>query len=174
MKKLVLYVDMDGTLCEFDSSKTIEEVAAPGYCRNLNPIENVINAITTIPKIFTNIEVRILSAYINENAIIDKMYWLRKNLGADFAENALFVPCGTDKSIVIDKEEDISFLLDDFSTNLHGWAKGGGIGIKVFNGINGNNGTWNGYSIHSSADHSVILKQIMGIIHSESTLGMLI
>lgn len=170
IKKATLYVDMDGTLCVFDTSKTIEEVAAAGYCRDLTPIVEVVEAIKEIHR-QKNIDVKILSAVINDNAINDKIYWLEKYLGKDIANNALFVPCGTDKSEVISDEE-FPFLLDDFSKNLHEWKAGGGIGIKIYNGINGNNGTWDGFSVHSGVPVSIVYKQIVGIINAEMAYSL--
>ena len=169
-KTATLYVDMDGTLCVFDTSKTIEEVATAGYCRDLTPIVEVVEAIKKIHR-QGNIRIRILSAVINHDAIADKIYWLKKHLGNDIAESALFVPCGTDKSEVINDEE-FPFLLDDFSKNLHEWKAGGGIGIKIYNGINGNNGTWDGFSVHSGVPVSIVYKQIMGIINAEMAYSL--
>lgn len=165
MKNSTLYVDMDGTLCVFDTMKTIEEIASPGYFRTVKPMKNMISAIKMVSKIRP---VRILSAVINENVISDKRFWLSHYLGEEFAKNAIFISCGKKKSSMVSKNDNVSFLLDDFSKNLHEWKSKRRVGIKVYNGINGTNGTWNGYSVHSDSTTDCIYKQLLGIMSEET------
>lgn len=151
-----IYVDMDGVLVEFDPSKSIEEVATPGYSRNLKPMQDMCNAIRAL-SVTEGLQVRILSAVISGAAAIDKKIWLNKFLGKNFADNAIFVPYGIPKSRLVEP----GYLIDDFSKNLHEWR---GIGIKVYNGINGHNGTWRGYSVHAHSSWENIYNQLLGII----------
>ena len=43
-----LFIDMDGVLAVFDPDKSLEEVAMPGYFRNLAPMSNVVAAVKAI------------------------------------------------------------------------------------------------------------------------------
>ena len=60
------------------------------------------------------------------------------------------MPYGVPKlDYIILREDTTNILIDDFSKNLHEWEKGkNNIGIKYYNGINGNHGTWKGNSIN--------------------------
>lgn len=51
-------------------------------------------------------------------------------------------------------------LLDDYSRNLHEWAACNAHGIKVYNGINGTHGTWDGEYISSSMSPDAIVRYI--------------
>jgi 5'(3')-deoxyribonucleotidase len=166
MNKIEIFVDMDGVLVPFDTTKSIEEVAKPGYSLGLPKMENMCKALKELSKYYN---VRILSSVLHDTAIRDKREWLRNNFNEDFAFDALFVPYGTSKNDIIKKISDKSrmFLIDDFSKNLHEWE---GVGIKVYNGINGSNGSWKGYSVHSNADWKIIFNQLVGIIMSSTML----
>ena len=43
-----IFIDMDGVLAVFDPDKSLEEVAMPGYFRNLAPMQNVVAAVKNI------------------------------------------------------------------------------------------------------------------------------
>ena len=160
-----LFVDMDGTLAEFKPVDTLEVLYEKDYFLNLKPNENVLGAIKQlIAK--NDIDVYILSAYLSDShyALDEKNAWLDKYLPELPQEKRLFVPCGTDKSIVVPghiKHDD--YLLDDYTKNLSEWeppAKG----IKLINGINHTNGTWQGDKIqftHSPEEISSMISSVM-------------
>lgn len=156
---------MDGTLAEFKPVDTLEVLYEKDYFLNLKPNENVLGAIKQlIAK--NDIDVYILSAYLSDSryALYEKNAWLDKYLPELPQEKRLFVPCGTDKSIVVPghiKHDD--YLLDDYTKNLSEWeppAKG----IKLINGINHTNGTWQGDKIqftHSPEEISNMISSVM-------------
>lgn len=161
MKKKI-YIDMDGTIALWQD-KTIEEVATKGYFRDIPVVDNVLSMVRTLIK-EGSMDVCILSSvFKDKHSAGDKMHWLHKNLPEMRDENVFFVPYGEKKADYIEMSEN-SFLLDDLSKNLHEWEAAGGIGIKTYNGINGNNGTWKGFSIHSNMDPDKMYKQIVGIL----------
>lgn len=160
---LKLYVDMDGTIVEWQSDKTIEEVATKGYFRDIPVVKNVLSAVKQLIA-ENNIEVYILSSVFNDgHSIEDKKHWLRKNIPEIKLENMVFVPYSEKKADYVPVNSS-TYLLDDLSKNLHEWERAGGIGIKAYNGINGNNGTWTGFSIHSAMTPDKLYKQLIGII----------
>lgn len=55
------------------------------------------------------------------------------------------------------------FLFDDFSRNLHEWKSAGGKGIKCYNGLNGNHGTWAGAGVMWSAELKELLNVSIGM-----------
>lgn len=161
MKKL--YVDMDGTIAQWQQDKTIEEVATKGYFRDIPVMANVLSMLKELIK-EGNVEVCILSSvFKDKHSIQDKMYWLRNNFPEIRDENVFFVPYGEKKAAHVDINNNC-YLLDDLSRNLHEWEEAGGSGIKMYNGINGNNGTWKGFSIHSAMNPDKMYRQIVGII----------
>lgn len=160
-----LFVDMDGTLAEFKPVDTLETLYEKDYFLNLKPNENVVGAVKQlIAK--NDIDVYILSAYLSDSsyALNEKNAWLDKYLPELLHEKRLFVPCGTDKSVAVPghiKQND--YLLDDYTKNLSEWeppAKG----IKLINGINHTNGTWQGDKIqftHSPEEISNMISMVM-------------
>ncbi len=61
-----LFVDMDGTLAQFKTLDTLEPLFEKGYFENLAPQQNVIDAVKEIIQNHKDIEVYILSAYLQE------------------------------------------------------------------------------------------------------------
>lgn len=169
-----LFVDMDGVLCEFNKNASIEEVATKGYFAKCVPQMSVISAIRSLLERFLlenkNTEVYILSSvFMDDHSVEDKNQWLDENglLGIN-NEHRLFVPYGQSKSRYLYDTVGIGeddFLLDDFSKNLHEWH---GVGIKLYNGINGTKGTWTGYSVNARSSSEVIKNTIMGIMQFAS------
>ena len=160
-----LFVDMDGTLAEFKPVDTLETLYEKDYFLNLKPNENVLGAITQLIA-QNDIDVYILSAYLSDShyALYEKNAWLDKYLPELPQEKRLFVPCGTDKSIVVPghiKHDD--YLLDDYTKNLSEWEPPAR-GIKLINGINHTNGTWQGDKIqftHSPEEISNMISSVM-------------
>lgn len=161
MKKRRIYIDMDGVLAVFNPDKSLEEVAMPGYFRDLPPMENVVAAIKKIITDYSDeYEVFALSSTLHEEAIADKSIWLDRELPELPKKNRIFVPYGRMKKDYIIELQDSDILLDDFSKNLREWH---GVAIKLMNGINGTKGTWCGYSVNGRAKPDVIRNTLLGI-----------
>lgn len=157
-----LYVDMDGTLAVWDKDASIEEVAKVGYFLHRPEIENVVVAIRIIAMARPDIHMCVLSSvFKDEHSIREKVAWLHEKLPEISRERMVFVPYGEVKSNYVKAKG--TFLLDDFSKNLHEWD---GIGIKIYNGINGTKGTWHGYSVHSTMKPHILASQLVGILSS--------
>lgn len=155
-----IYVDMDGVLATWNPDKSLEEVAMPGYYRDLPPMEEVVNAVKNIVA-SNNYDVFILSSVLHNKAIEDKNFWLDTYLPEISLENRIFVPYGEVKSDHIPHpHRNSDILIDDFSKNLREWH---GIGIKLLNGINGTKGTWKGYVVNGRSNAEVITNTIAGI-----------
>ena len=163
-----LFVDMDGTLATWQQAACFEDLLQQNYFRDLPPYQEVVDAINWLDSTYPEIEVFILSAYMPENpySMDEKNEWLDAYLPAIPKENRIFVPCGVSKAEAAAKaigESTINsscILLDDYSVNLRDWKKNGGGCIKLRNGINGNGGTWQGYSISRFATHLEIANSI--------------
>lgn len=160
-----LFVDMDGTLAEFKTVDTLETLYEKDYFINLKPNENVLGAIKQLIA-DNDFDVYILSAYLTDSryALEEKNAWLDKYLPELPQEKRLFVPCGTDNSVAVPgliRPDD--YLLDDYTKNLSEWeppAKG----IKLINGINHTNGTWQGDKIqftHAPEELSSMISDVM-------------
>lgn len=160
-----LFVDMDGTLAEFKAVDTLETLYEKDYFLNLKPNENVLGAVKQLIA-DNNIDVYILSAYLSDSryALDEKNAWLDKYLPELQQEKRLFVPCGTDKSVAVPgyiRPND--YLLDDYTKNLSEWEPPAR-GIKLINGINHTNGTWQGDKIqftHAPEELSRMISDVM-------------
>jgi 5'(3')-deoxyribonucleotidase len=106
----IVYVDMDGTLCDFIGPfKTSEfKLKYPqskvGFFLDLDPIEGAIEGVKTLQ---TKYDVWILTrpSIKNTNCYTEKAEWIKKYLGEDMLNKMILCP---DKSLV--KGE---FLIDD-------------------------------------------------------------
>lgn len=165
-KKKKVYVDYDGVIAYFLKEKSIEEVAQKGYALSVPLVESFCDAIKKLmnDKDLEEYEFCLLSAYLNDYSIQDKTVMITKRFGDEFAARSVFVKYGTSKAVYA---KGGNILIDDFSENLHEWEEFGGVGIKVYNGINGNHGTWHGYSVHSTAVQYVIYNTLKGILLAE-------
>lgn len=160
-----LFVDMDGTLAEFKTVDTLETLYEKDYFINLKPNENVLGAIKQLIA-DNDIDVYILSAYLTDSRYVleEKNAWLDKYLPELPQEKRLFVPCGTDKSVAVPgliRPDD--YLLDDYTKNLSEWEPPAR-GIKLINGINHTNGTWQGDKIqftHAPEELSSMISDVM-------------
>ncbi len=158
-----IYVDYDGVLAYFLKDSSIEEVATPGYTLKVPMVDTVCDAVSMLlaDKDLEGFDIRVLSAVISDDAKSDKKTMLTRRFGKEFADKAIFVKYGDSKAPFA---KGGNILIDDFSFNLHQWEEFGGVGIKVYNGINGNHGTWLGYSVHSQAGSIIIYRTIKGIL----------
>ena len=142
-----LFVDMDGTLAEFKVVDTLEKLYEENYFLRLRPQQNVVDAVRDIVLHEPDIEVYTLSAVLSDSkyALPEKNAWLDIYLPEIDYEHRIYLPCGEDKSEHIKNNyggiSQTDFLLDDYSKNLHSWEPPAR-GIKLMNGINGKNGSW--------------------------------
>lgn len=142
-EKQRLFVDMDGTLAVFTPCDTMETLLEKGYFENLAPMQSVVDAVKILHQ-HPDIEVYTLSAYLSDSqyAVDEKMAWLDKHLPQVPNERRIFLPCGVDKTTAVPggiRPDD--FLMDDYTKNLNEWEPPAR-GIKLLNGINHTNGTW--------------------------------
>lgn len=164
----MIFVDMDGTVNYFEQGSSIEEITSKGYFRSRKPMKKVVAAIRYLADRFPD-EVCILSSvFQDDHSASEKQEWLEEYLPE--IKHTVFVPYGEKKSEYIEKILDRKltrqdYLLDDFSKNLHEWT---GIGIKLYNDINGTKGTWNGYSVYYNCEPQVIINTLRGIVYANA------
>lgn len=159
-----IFVDMDGTLNEFNKEASLEEVSSAGYFRNRPPFFNMVNAIKRLNKIGNNDIYILSSVFVDEHSIEDKNTWLDKYLPDIDRDHRIYVPYGYSKSKYIENlgiSSRKSILIDDFTKNLNDWP---GIGIKYLNGINNTKKTWEGFVVNGKAKEDIIYKTLAGII----------
>jgi len=146
-QNLRLFVDMDGTLAEFQKVSAMEELYERGYFAQLPPQQNVVDAVRLLIYTNTSVEVFILSSVLFDSrfAMEEKNGWLNKYLPEIDRFHRIFLPCGENKAgYVPEKLRESDCLLDDYTKNLEDWSRAGGRGIKLLNGINHTRGSWNG------------------------------
>lgn len=157
-----LFVDMDGTLAQWQNVEAMEMLYEKGYYHNLLPMEKVVEQIRSA--INSGVEVYSLSSYLtdSEYALKEKNAWLDEYLPELQPENRIFVKYGDDKSKYIEggiTERD--YLLDDYTPNLLLWEQAGGKGIKMLNDLNHTKKTWEGMFVHHDSDmiYSLIMTE---------------
>ena len=166
LERYRLFVDMDGTLAEFQSVDTLETLYERGYFANLQPINSVIEAIKKINDEEPNIEVFILSAVLSDSefALKEKNEWLDKYIPQIDNSHRIFTECGKCKNDYIQGGvSNKDFLLDDYTMNLNEWEPPA-VGIKLLNGINGTKGTWTKKKVSYDKESSVLSEDICNII----------
>lgn len=148
---------MDGVLAVWENC-SIEETFKPGFFRSREPMHNVVGAVKSFLK-NDNFDVYVLSStYTDNHSAAEKAEW-----NAMFTsipkENQIYIPYGKDKCEGLNiTVSDI--LIDDFTENLRKWP---GTAIKLYNGINGTKGSWNGFSCHSNMTPELLYLQILAI-----------
>ena len=161
-----LFVDMDGTLAEFKQVDRLETLYEYGYFANLQPMENVVEAVREIISNHSDVEVFILSSYLSDSshAQIEKNQWLDQHLPEIDAAHRIFAPCGADKKDYVPGGiRPTDCLLDDYTRNLLGWeppAKG----IKLLNGINHTKGTWQRDRIWHNKTPAELAESIVSVV----------
>lgn len=165
MDKTNVYFDMDGTMAEWLSDSSFEEVASKGYFLKLPVVANVCKAFELLSQ-EPNINTFVLSAVFSDNhSIQEKKIWLKEKAIPQIKEKQMiFCPYEVKKSDVLKEKRKTDILIDDFTKNLKEWH---GIGIKMYNGINGTNGTWDGYSVFNRMSAIHIKNQILAICNLE-------
>ena len=166
-KNVTVYIDMDGVLAIWDPTCSVEETFEPGYFISRRPEPSVIEMIEKLNE--SGMKVVILTAVYTEGPARDeKKAWL---LRYGIQNEVIMVPYGKKKKDYV-RTDGLNILLDDYSKNLHEWEVPDHsckyIGIKFLNGINGNNRTWNGYTVDSRMTGDKIAKTILGIACIES------
>lgn len=165
-EKVRLLVDMDGTAAVFKSVDTLETLYEQGYFLNLEPNENVVAAIKQLVNEYPEIEVFIMSSVLSDSkyALDEKNAWLDKYLPEIDASHRIFPPCGENKLDYVPGGILVTdHLLDDYTHNLTLWeppAKA----IKLLNGINHTNGTWNGNMIRYDKSPDEIVQSVVDIL----------
>lgn len=155
-----IFIDMDGVLAKWENA-TLEEMTSPGFFASRKPVANVINAVRRLQD-NPEFEVFILSSYLLDISKEEKITWnaLHTQIPED---HQIYVPYGEKKGLALQKIGGIQpddVLLDDFSQNLHEWE---GIGVKLYNGINGTHGTWAGFSVHSNMTPEHMVMQLTAV-----------
>ena len=101
-KKIVIYVDMDGVLCDFQKAfdedlKKTPEIAYPqsqyGFFAQLEPITGALYAMKLLWE-DPLVDVWILTAPSTKNPLSysEKMSWVREHLGEHFVERLILSP----------------------------------------------------------------------------------
>lgn len=156
-KKIVLGIDLDGTVAKWQLGTPFDALFEKDYYANLEPEEGLIS---NIKYSFDEglIEPVVISAYFTEVPYPkeDKIKWCKKHL--PFVENIILVPYGQNKMEYAKKNglkiNNNFVMIEDFTQSLNDVVNAGGIGVKFMNGINGTNGTWNGYKLYKAGlDH---------------------
>lgn len=155
-----IFIDMDGVVAKWEEA-SLEEMTSPGFFASRKPVASVINAVRRLCDNPEH-EVYILSSYLLPISKEEKIKWNELHTRIP-EERQIYVKYGESKSEALQKIGGIrpdDVLLDDFSHNLHEWK---GIGVKLYNGINGTHGTWAGFSVHSNMTPDHMALQITAI-----------
>lgn len=164
-----LLVDMDGVLTKFKQVDTLEVLYEKGYFLNLEPVDNVINAVKLIKADHPEIEVYILSSVLADSkyALEEKNEWLNQYLPEIDASHRLFPPCGVNKAdYVPGGARETDYLLDDYTHNLTAWEPPAR-GIKLLNGINHTKETWNGNMLRFDKEPRELAANILSVMSGE-------
>lgn len=163
------FIDMDGVLAKWEDA-SLEEMTSPGFFKSRKVDENVCAMLKHLIKKQEpeGIEVYILSSYLLPISKEEKIQWNSEYTQIPL-NRQIYVQYGENKATALEcvggvREGDI--LLDDFTKNLNEWP---GVAVKLYNGINGTHGTWQGYSIHNKMTPDKMLIQLDGISMMEAT-----
>ena len=153
---------MDGTLAQWESWRSLDEVSAPTYNRYLTPQANIVGAAKLLTGLY---EIWIASAvFPYEYVIPDKDFWNDKCVSFIPKEHRIYIPYGTNKSEYLShvaRPGDI--LVDDYTPNLLDAKSIGMIGVKCLNGINDTHHSWKGARISIYSDPASIAASIIGL-----------
>lgn len=170
MEKQRIFFDLDGVLAVWQDVPQ-ECVTQKGYFSSIPVQENVVAAFRLLKQL-PDIDLYTLSCVFQDNhSESDKKTWVARHLGLP-EEKQLYCPCGSRKESALERIGGIrpsDVLIDDYTANLRCWN---GIPIKLYNGINGNNGTWKGISVYFAMQPETIAKLIyeMAVIQPYSIM----
>lgn len=154
-----LFVDLDGTAVKW-RNVTLEEVTAPGFFLSGEPVENVCQAVGNLVK-YSELEICILSAVFDDDHSVDeKKAWVKEHIPEIPEKNMFFPRYGEPKGAALGCITKDDFLLDDNSDVLRKWD---GTGVKIYTPVNGNHGTWHGYSVNANMTADILEKQLYAI-----------
>lgn len=163
------FIDMDGVLATWENA-SLEEMTSPGFFISRKVDENVCAMVKHLleKQETEGIEVYILSSYLLPISKEEKIQWNDKHTQIPL-DRQIYVPYGENKAAALEcvggiREGDV--LLDDFTKNLNEWP---GVAVKLYNGINGTHGTWQGFSIHNRMTPDKMVSQLDGISMMEAT-----
>lgn len=129
-----LFIDIDGTLAEFNKEAKMEDMYGKNYFLNLRSQDKIIKAVKIVTAIrrLLNIEVYVISSYLTGSifSLAEKNQWLDKNIPE--IRERIFLPCGDKKHLHVPSfNPDTDILIDDYGCNCHEWKNAGGRYIKV-------------------------------------------
>lgn len=160
---LPIFFDMDGTLAEWNQAARLDEVTAPGYFQNVRPVSSMVSAVKRLIRYGHPVYIT-SKVFTFTTAAADKNIWLNLYLPEIPESCRFFIPYeNTDKNAIPLPGGVLPYhILVDDSTHhgLRGWN---GVGIKVDNGINNTNRSWNGYMVSSQSAPEVIADTIHAI-----------
>lgn len=163
MKKTKFFIDMDGVLAKWRQAASLSEVGQEGYFLNLEVELTLVEVVLELVR--QGYSVSILSHVFGESAASEKTSWL-KRCGLGHIHRT-FVPYGEPKTNYIDSNDNHkNILLDDYTKNLVKWEEEGNVGVKLYNGVNGNNGTWKGHSVSLEMSFEDIIATLVAIAES--------
>lgn len=175
-KKKRVFLDMDGTLVAFKKIEVKDYeglldakdyLNSKGYFLNADPHENVIEAVKLLAKEHADdVELFICSAVYDDAlyAKDDKNAFLDMYLPEIDSEHRIFTVCGQDKKEFIpDGIRHDDYLIDDLTRNLKNWQPPA-MGIKLLNGINHTNQTWQNDMISFAKNPRQIADDIYNIV----------
>lgn len=165
MIRIRKFLDLDGTAAVFKPVDTLETLYEKGYFYNLEPNQNVVDAVNIIIKEHPEIEVFVMSAVLSDSkyALQEKNQWIDKYLPGIDKEHRIFPPCGANKLDYIPggvRETDL--LMDDYTHNLTLWEPPAR-GIKLLNGINHTRETWRGNRLRYDKPPEELAENIVDI-----------
>lgn len=162
-----IFIDMDGVLAKFEEA-SLEEMTSPGFFRSRKPVDSVISMVKALER-YKNLDIYVLSSYLLPMSKEEKIEW-NKEYTQIPEEKQIYVPYGSSKADSLNRVGGIhtdDVLVDDFTPNLKDWT---GVGVKLYNGINGKHGTWDGFSIHSNMKPGIMACQLKSIIDATEHL----
>lgn len=162
------FIDMDGVLAKWEDA-SLEEMTSPGFFLSRKVDENVCEMVNQLmqKQETEKIEVYILSSYLLPISKAEKIKWNEQYTHIP-EERQIYVPYGENKAEALECIGGINagdVLVDDFTKNLNEWQ---GIAVKMYNGINGTHGTWQGFSIHNQMLPDKMVSQLDGISMMEA------
>ena len=127
-EKLVIYVDMDGVLADFNNEPNALErfKQESGFFFNLKPITKNVEFVNLL--IANGFNVCILSASPNEQADFDKLVWLHMYLPK--VKDITIMRLGQNKADFV-KPNSINLLFDDYGKNCRDFINRGYSACKV-------------------------------------------